>query len=66
MVKIGSVSHPMEENHFIEMIEVITKDGSILRKYLNPGEKPEAEFEVEEIKEVREYCTIHGLWSKEV
>ncbi len=66
VVKIGSIPHPMEENHFIEMIEVITKDGNILRKYLKPGEKPEAEFEVEEIREAREYCTIHGLWSKEV
>ncbi len=66
VVKVGSIPHPMEENHFIEMIEVITKDGKILRKYLKPGEEPEAEFEVEEIREAREYCTIHGLWSKEV
>ena len=65
VVKVGSIPHPMEENHFIEMIEVITKDGKILRKYLKPGEEPEAEFEVEEIREAREYCTIHGLWSKE-
>ena len=66
VVKVGSVPHPMEEEHFIEMIEVLTGDGRVLRKYLKPGESPEAEFEVSEIKEAREYCTIHGLWAKEV
>jgi len=66
VVKVGSVPHPMEEEHFIEMIEVITEDGEVLRKYLKPGEKPEAEFNVTNIKEAREYCTIHGLWVKEI
>ena len=61
-VKIGSVPHPMEENHYIEWIEVITENG-ILRKFLKPGEKPEAVFETNEnIIELREYCSIHGLW----
>jgi len=68
IVKVGSVPHPMESEHYIEMIEVITRDGKVLRKYLNPGEKPEAEFDVDvtDIKEAREYCTIHGLWVKEI
>ncbi len=66
VVKVGSIEHPMEEKHYIEMIEVITKDGKILRKYLQPGDKPIARFDVDEIKEVREYCTIHGLWTKEM
>ena len=65
-VKVGSIPHPMEEKHFIEMIEVITKDGRLMRKYLEPGERPEAEFDIGEIKEAREYCTIHGLWIKEI
>lgn len=61
-VKVGSIPHPMEENHFIEWIEVITENG-ILRKFLKPGEKPEAVFETNEnIIELREYCSIHGLW----
>jgi len=66
VVKVGSVPHPMEEEHFIEMIEIITKDGRVLRKYLKPGERPEAEFDVSEIREAREHCIIHGLWAKEV
>ncbi len=55
--------HPMEEKHYIEWIELVV-DGVIHRKFLNPGDKPEAVFEVPEGKEVyaREYCNIHGLW----
>jgi superoxide reductase len=61
-VKIGSIPHPMNENHYIEWIEVIT-DNAVYRKFLKPGDSPEAEFEIiEKIIEVREYCNIHGLW----
>jgi len=66
VVKVGNVPHPMEEEHFIEMIEVITEDGKVLRKYLKPGDEPVAEFNVTNIKMAREYCTIHGLWAKEI
>jgi len=61
-VKVGSVPHPMEQKHYIEWIE-ITADGKTCRKFLKPGEKPEAVFETkaEKIK-AREYCNIHGLW----
>lgn len=62
-VKVGSVPHPMEEKHFIQWVEIVTKDG-ITRKYLKPGEKPEAVFAAtEDIIEAREYCNIHGLWT---
>ena len=64
-VKIGSIPHPMEENHFIEWIEIAT-DGRIYRKMLKPGDKPEAEFEINlesiNVINAREYCSIHGLW----
>ena len=64
-VKVGSVLHPMEEKHYIEWIEVVT-DTRVLRKFLKPTDKPEAEFETkEEIIQVREYCSIHGLWMKQ-
>lgn len=53
----------MEEKHYIELVEVLTTDGKVIRKYLNPGDKPEADFVTdEEISSVREYCNIHGLW----
>ena len=61
-VKVGSVPHPMEEKHYIEWVEVIT-DGDGCRKFLRPGDKPEAEFEIKSKKvAAREYCNIHGLW----
>lgn len=63
-VAVGAVQHPMEEKHFIRFIEVITKD-QILRAELQPGDTPLAEFPVnqQDVIEVREYCTIHGLWT---
>ena len=61
-VKVGSIPHPMEEKHHIEWIET-SADDNIYRKFLNPGDKPEAEFEVRPQKATaREYCSIHGLW----
>jgi superoxide reductase len=62
-VKVGSVPHPMEEKHYIEWIELIADD-RVHRKYLKPGDKPEAEFwkPTSGKIETREYCTVHGLW----
>ena len=63
-VKIGSVPHPMEEKHFIELIEVLKNGKVIASKRLYPGQKPEAEFLIEDTENIkaREYCNIHGLW----
>ncbi|MFH0835826.1 MAG: desulfoferrodoxin, partial [Candidatus Micrarchaeota archaeon] len=44
-VKIGSIPHPMEEKHFIEWIEVVS-NSRVRRKYLKPGQPPEATFKV--------------------
>ena len=61
-VKVGDVAHPMEEKHYIEWIEVIA-DGKSYMKFLNPGEAPEAEFEIAADQvTAREYCNVHGLW----
>lgn len=61
-VKVGSVPHPMEESHFIEWIE-INADGLVQRKYLNPGDAPEAKFCVKANNiTAREHCNLHGLW----
>lgn len=63
-VKVGSVAHPMTEAHYIEWIELIcNKCGKVQRKYLKPGEAPEAVF-VSDSDSItaREYCNLHGLW----
>ncbi len=63
-INIGSIDHPMLEEHYIEWIECIV-DGNVFRKYLSPNDKPYAEFSAREEKNVkiRAYCNVHGLWS---
>jgi superoxide reductase len=62
-VKVGSIPHPMEEKHYIEWIELFA-DEKTYKKFLKPGNKPEAEFCVKAKKiTAREYCSVHGLWT---
>ncbi len=61
IVRVGSTQHPMEENHYIEWIEVITENET-LRKHFQPGETPETFFPVKSFKLIRAYCNVHGLW----
>jgi superoxide reductase len=64
-VKVGSVPHPMEEKHYIEWIELLAGEKSY-RRFLEPGQEPEAVFNIEAEKvSAREYCNIHGLWKGE-
>jgi len=64
-VKIGSIPHPMEEKHYIEMIQLLKDDKVIAERRLFPGEAPVAVFEVEDAEGIkaREYCNLHGLWT---
>jgi len=63
-VKVGGVPHPMEQKHYIEWIEIIA-DGKAYRRFLKPGDNPEAEFTISaERVTAREYCNVHGLWRK--
>ena len=61
-VRVGAVAHPMDDTHFIEWIELVG-DGRVYRKFLSPGDAPEAEFCVKARKAfARAYCNLHGLW----
>ena len=63
-VKVGSVEHPMLEEHYIQWIALKTNYGN-QRKALKPGAAPKAEFALldgEQIEAVYEYCNLHGLW----
>jgi len=61
-VTVGSISHPMEENHYLEFIEIVA-DNKIYREFLKPGDQPTASFKIKADKiEARAYCNIHGLW----
>lgn len=50
-VHVGSVTHPMEEKHYIEWIALVDDNGVDIR-YLKPGEEPKAEFETGDAGEV--------------
>ncbi len=65
-VFIGDVEHPMVEEHYIGWIAIETEQGT-QRKYLKPGEKPEAVFalaEGDKLVAAYEWCNLHGLWKK--
>ncbi len=65
-IKIGSTAHPMTKDHYIQWIEIVA-DGRSYRKFLNPGDAPEAFFEITAAKvSVLEYCNLHGLWQAEL
>lgn len=67
-VKVGSVEHPMTEEHHIAWIYLETEQGG-QRKKLAVGSKPEAEFALaggDKVVGVYEYCNLHGLWLTKV
>lgn len=66
-VSVGSVAHPMAEEHYIEWIAISTKNGT-QRKVLKPGDAPQAEFaltEGDEFAYALAYCNLHSLWKSE-
>ena len=64
-VHVGSVTHPMEEKHYIEWI-ALECDGKLTFKYLKPGEAPKADFHTVDKGTVYAYCNLHGLWKADI
>lgn len=64
---VGSVEHPMSEEHHIAWIFVETKTGGLYKKLEHTG-KPVATFHVEkeDVVAVYEYCNLHGLWKIDI
>ena len=68
IASVGSVEHPMVEEHFIQWVALETERGSQIKKLL-PGEKPQAVFALAEGEKpvaVYEWCNLHGLWKTEL
>ncbi len=62
LVKVGDVAHPMQDEHYIEWVQIIVGD-RYSRIFLKPGMEPRGEFKPpKEGITAREYCNIHGLW----
>ncbi len=62
-VRVGSVDHPMAEEHSIQWIYLASVYGG-QRKLLKPGEAPVATFALSQDLPVEAYayCNLHGLW----
>ena len=64
-VDVGSVVHPMSEEHFIEWVAIETAQGYQV-KYLKAGDLPVCSFSLADgdtLVKVYAYCNLHGLWA---
>jgi len=65
IVTVGSVPHPMTEEHQIEWI-IIAQGQRTQRFNLSGMQEPKAEFAVDnDPVTIYEYCNLHGLWKAE-
>ncbi len=63
LVRVGEVAHPMEKEHYIAFIMLVT-DEMICRYDLKPGDEARCVFDDVSHGVVYEYCNKHGLWKK--
>ena len=66
IVTVGSVLHPMTEEHFISHIILVTDRESLMHN-LKPNDEPKATFTLaqgEKVVAAYAYCNLHGLWVK--
>lgn len=67
-VAVGSVAHPMTEEHLIQWVVLETSQGW-QKKDLAPGQPPEVRFALAEGEApvaVWAWCNLHGLWKTEI
>ena len=66
-VAVGSVAHPMTDEHLIEWVYLQTDRGG-QRKNRLAGAAPEVTFALCDEKPVAvyAYCNLHGLWKAEL
>ena len=64
---VGSVLHPMSDEHYIEWVYLETDKGGAF-KHLDPTDAPEAVFALADEKPIAvyAYCNLHGLWKAEI
>ena len=67
-VAVGSVAHPMTDEHYIPWVALETEKDAFIH-WLNPDEAPEVVFALAEgqtAKAVYAWCNLHGLWKTEL
>ena len=68
-VKVGSIFHPMTEEHNIGWVSLSTKNGRTYRAQMAPGQEPAVHFTLEEgdaPKAAYAFCNLHGFWKTTV
>lgn len=64
IVSVGSVEHPMTDEHYIEWVCIESDDG-FQYKRLKPNTPPKVNFSLskgDSIKAVYAFCNQHSLW----
>lgn len=66
IVRVGEVEHPMVDEHYISLVQLIDNDHVIMGKRLKPGQKPVVEFKVNP-KDLGKFgarilCNVHGVY----
>ena len=65
-VTVGSVEHPMTQEHYIEWI-CLESEHVIQYAHLKPTDKPKAKFALckgDDVRAAYAFCNQHNLWSK--
>ena len=65
VVKVGSVEHPMEKEHYIMWIAQVTENRTT-RVRLYPEQSTETRFPYIPGSTLYAYCNKHGLWKEVV
>lgn len=60
-IRVGSVIHPMLEEHYISMIAAVSGDTATVR-FPKPGDEPTLVVESKEPVTAYEICNLHGYW----
>lgn len=68
MVNVGSVAHPMTEEHLITTVVLETQNGGQY-KYLTHDQNPVVHFSISSDDKplaAYAYCNLHGLWKVDI
>ncbi len=65
LVKVGEVEHPMQKEHYIMWIALVSEIETT-RIRLFPEQSTEVRFKYVPGSTIYAYCNLHGLWKKDV
>lgn len=63
-VQVGSTIHPMQPEHYIQMIAAAS-GSKVTFQLPKPGDEPVLHTDSKDPVTTYEYCNLHGLWKAE-